>query len=163
MEPAKVTGLYILDSIITGNMPALKSSITHIILPGVALASYSTAIIARMTRSTMLEIVKQDYIRTARSKGLFENTVILSHALKNAMIPIITVIGLQLGSLLGGAVLTETVFSWPGVGKYVVDAILKSDYPVVQGSVLILAAVFVMVNLIVDLIYAVLDPRIKYS
>lgn len=163
MEPAKVTGLYILDSIITGNMAALKSSITHIILPGVALASYSTAIIARMTRSTMLEIVKQDYIRTARSKGLFENTVILSHALKNAMIPIITVIGLQLGSLLGGAVLTETVFSWPGVGKYVVDAILKSDYPVVQGSVLILAAVFVMVNLIVDLIYAVLDPRIKYS
>lgn len=163
MEPAKVTGLYILDSIITGNMPALKSSITHIILPGVALASYSTAIIARMTRSTMLEIIKQDYIRTARSKGLFENTVILSHALKNAMIPIITVIGLQLGSLLGGAVLTETVFSWPGVGKYVVDAILKSDYPVVQGSVLILAAVFVMVNLIVDLIYAVLDPRIKYS
>lgn len=163
MEPVKVTGLYILDSIITGNMPALKSSITHIILPGVALASYSTAIIARMTRSTMLEIVKQDYIRTARSKGLFENTVILSHALKNAMIPIITVIGLQLGSLLGGAVLTETVFSWPGVGKYVVDAILKSDYPVVQGSVLILAAVFVMVNLIVDLIYAVLDPRIKYS
>lgn len=163
MEPAKVTGLYILDSIITGNMPALKSSITHIILPGVALASYSTAIIARMTRSTMLEIIKQDYIRTARSKGLFENTVILSHALKNAMIPIITVIGLQLGSLLGGAVLTETVFSWPGVGKYVVDAILKSDYPVVQGAVLILAAVFVMVNLIVDLIYAVLDPRIKYS
>lgn len=163
MEPAKVTGLYILDSLITGNMSALKSSITHIILPGVALASYSTAIIARMTRSTMLEIVKQDYIRTARSKGLFENTVILSHALKNAMIPIITVIGLQLGSLLGGAVLTETVFSWPGVGKYVVDAILKSDYPVVQGSVLILAAVFVMVNLIVDLIYAVLDPRIKYS
>lgn len=163
MEPAHVTGFYLLDSLITGNMAAFKSALMHLTLPAVALASYSTAIIARMTRSTMLEIVKQDYIRTARAKGLFEKVVILKHALRNALIPITTVIGLQLGSLLGGAVLTETVFSWPGVGSYTIDAIMKSDYPVVQGAVMILAIVFVLVNLIVDLLYAYLDPRIKYS
>ncbi|MBE6066584.1 MAG: ABC transporter permease [Clostridium lundense] len=163
MEPAHVTGFYLLDSLITGNMAALKSALQHLALPAIALASYSTAIIARMTRSTMLEIVKQDYIRTARAKGLFEKAVILKHALRNALIPITTVIGLQLGSLLGGAVLTETVFSWPGVGSYTIDAIMKSDYPVVQGAVMILAIVFVLVNLIVDLLYAYLDPRIKYS
>lgn len=163
MEPAHVTGFYLLDSLITGNMAAFKSSLQHLTLPAIALASYSTAIIARMTRSTMLEIVKQDYIRTARAKGLFEKVVILKHALRNALIPITTVIGLQLGSLLGGAVLTETVFSWPGVGSYTIDAIMKSDYPVVQGAVMILAVVFVLVNLVVDLLYAYLDPRIKYS
>jgi ABC-type dipeptide/oligopeptide/nickel transport system permease component len=163
LEPTNVTGFYILDSIITGNTPALVSSIQHLILPAVALGSYSMAIIARMTRSTMLEIVRQDYVRTARAKGVFEKAVILKHALRNAMIPIVTVIGLQLGSLLGGAVLTETVFSWPGIGSYTVDSILKSDYPVVQGSVMILAIVFVLVNLAVDIFYAFLDPRIKYS
>lgn len=163
MEPVHITGLYMLDSLISGNMVAFKDSFKHLILPAVALASYSTAIIARMTRSTMLEIIKQDYIRTARAKGLFEKAVILKHALRNALIPVTTVIGLQLGSLLGGAVLTETVFSWPGVGSYTIDAILKSDYPVVQGTVMILATVFVLVNLAVDLLYAYLDPRIKYS
>lgn len=163
MEPVHITGLYLLDSLISGNMVAFKDSLKHLILPAIALASYSTAIIARMTRSTMLEIIKQDYIRTARAKGLFEKAVILKHALRNALIPVTTVIGLQLGSLLGGAVLTETVFSWPGVGSYTIDAILKSDYPVVQGAVMILATVFVLVNLIVDLLYAYLDPRIKYS
>lgn len=163
LEPESITGFYILDSIITGNMASLKSSISHLILPGIALASYSMAIIARMTRSTMLEVIRQDYIRTARAKGIIERKVILSHALRNAMIPIITVIGLQLGSLLGGAVLTEAVFSWPGVGSYIIDAILKSDYPVVQGAVMLLAVVFVLVNLIVDIIYTQLDPRIKYS
>jgi peptide/nickel transport system permease protein len=163
LEPQHITGLYILDSLISGNMEALKSSLSHIILPSVALASYSTAIIARMTRSTMLEVIRQDYVRTARAKGIFERVIILSHALRNALIPIVTVIGLQLGSLLGGAVLTETVFAWPGVGSYTIDAILKSDYPVVQGAVMMLAIIFVVVNLIVDLLYAQLDPRIKYS
>jgi ABC-type dipeptide/oligopeptide/nickel transport system permease component len=163
LEPEHITGLYILDSLITGNMEALKSSLSHIVLPSVALASYSTAIIARMTRSTMLEVIRQDYVRTARAKGIFERVIILSHALRNALIPIVTVIGLQLGSLLGGAVLTETVFAWPGVGSYTIDAILKSDYPVVQGAVMMLAIIFVVVNLIVDLLYAQLDPRIKYS
>lgn len=163
LEPKHITGLYILDSILTGDKAAFVSSIRHIILPSVALAMYSMAVIARMTRSTMLEVIRQDYIRTARAKGLFEKVVIRIHALRNALIPIITVIGLQLGTLLGGAVLTETVFSWPGVGSYTVTSILKSDFPVVQGTVLMMAIIFVVVNLIVDLLYAVLDPRIKYS
>jgi peptide/nickel transport system permease protein len=163
MEPNHVTGLYLLDSLLTGNIDAFIDALRHIMLPAIALASYSTAIIARMTRSTMLEVIKQDYIRTARAKGLFERGVILSHALRNAMIPVLTVIGLQLGSLLGGAVLTETVFAWPGIGSYTIDAILKSDYPVVQGAVIVLATVFVVVNLVVDLLYASLDPRIKFS
>lgn len=163
MEPARITGFYFIDSLITGNFEAFKSALSHMILPAVALGSYSTAIIARMTRSTMLEIIRQDYIRTARAKGLFEKIVIFQHALRNALIPILTVIGLQLGSLLGGAVLTETVFAWPGIGSYTIDAILRSDYPVVQGSVMLVATVFVLVNLIVDLLYAWLDPRIKYS
>jgi ABC-type dipeptide/oligopeptide/nickel transport system permease component len=163
MEPSRITGFYFIDSLLTGNLDAFRSAVSHIILPALALGSYSTAIIARMTRSTMLEIVRQDYIRTARAKGLFEKVVILRHALRNALIPVITVIGLQLGALLGGAVLTETVFAWPGVGSYTVEAILKSDYPVVQGAVMLIATVFVLVNLIVDILYAYLDPRIKYS
>ncbi len=163
LEPQSITNFYFLDSILTGNTEALVSALKHIVLPAVALGSYSMAIIARMTRSTLLEIIGQDYVRTARAKGLFERTVILKHALRNALIPVTTVIGLQLGALLGGAVLTETVFSWPGIGSYAVDAILKSDYPVVQGAVIIIATVFVLVNLIVDLLYGVLDPRIKHS
>jgi peptide/nickel transport system permease protein len=162
MEPSHVTGLYLLDSILTGDMDAFVSSLKHLVLPAVALGSYSMAIIARMTRSTMLETIRQDYVRTARAKGLFERAVILVHAFRNAIIPVITVIGLQLGTLLGGAVLTETVFAWPGVGSYTVDAILKSDFPVVQGSVIMMAIIFVLVNLIVDLLYGYLDPRIKY-
>ncbi|MDT8715874.1 ABC transporter permease [Clostridium sp. 19966] len=161
-EPDKITGLYILDSILTGDTDAFVDSVKHIIMPALALSLYSMAIIARMTRSTMLETIKQDYIRTARAKGLSESTVVGKHALRNALIPIVTVIGLQLGSLLGGAVLTETVFSWPGIGSYIIDSILKSDYPVVQGAVLILAVIFVIVNLLVDVLYAYLDPRIKY-
>lgn len=163
MEPANTTGFYILDSLLTGNMDALLSALKHLALPAIALGSYSTAIIARMTRSTMLEVIRQDYIRTARAKGLAEKIVIIKHALRNALIPIVTVIGLQLGSLLGGAVLTETVFSWPGVGGRVVDAILASDYPLVQGAVLVIAVIFVIVNLIVDILYAYLDPRIHHS
>lgn len=163
LEPTKITGLYLLDSLLTHNMDSFKSALQHLILPAVALASYSTAIIARMTRSTMLEVVRQDYVRTARAKGLSERPVVLDHALKNALIPVVTVIGLQFGSLLGGAMLTETIFSWPGVGYYTADAILKTDYPVVQGAVIMLAVVFVLVNLIVDIIYAFIDPRIKYS
>jgi len=141
----------------------LGSALRHILLPGVALASYSTAIIARMTRSTMLEVIRQDYIRTARAKGLTERVVVYRHALRNALIPVVTVIGLQMGALLGGAVLTETVFSWPGIGSRLVEAILANDYPLVQGTVILIAAVFVLVNLIVDIVYAFLDPRIHYS
>jgi ABC-type dipeptide/oligopeptide/nickel transport system permease component len=163
LEPAAITHLYLVDSIVTGNWEAFWSALRHLILPGIALAAYSMAIIARMTRSTMLEVVKQDYIRTAHAKGLDERTVVYHHALKNALIPIITVIGLQFGFLLGGAVLTETVFSWPGIGSLTTNAILASDFPLVQGSVILVAAIFVIVNLLVDLFYAYLDPRIHYS
>lgn len=163
MEPAVITGSYLIDSLLTGNMPAFISSLKHLALPAIALASYSTAIIARMTRSTMLEVVRQDYIRTARAKGLAEKIVIIKHALRNALIPIITVIGLQIGMLLSGAVLTETVFSWPGMGSLMIAGILASDYPLVQGGVLVIATMFVLVNLLVDLLYAYLDPRIHHS
>jgi len=162
-EPTNITGLYLIDSLLTGDMVAFKSALEHIILPAVALGMYSAALIARMTRSTMLEVLGQDFIRTARAKGLFERIVIGIHGLRNALIPIVTVIGLQLGTLLGGAVLTETVFSWPGVGSYTVNSILKSDFTVVQGSVVYLAVIFVLVNLVVDILYAFLDPRIKYD
>jgi ABC-type dipeptide/oligopeptide/nickel transport system permease component len=163
MEPVTLTRFYLLDSLISGNWEAFGNALRHLILPGIALAAYSMAIIARMTRSTMLEVIKQDYIRTARAKGLDGRRVIYRHALKNVLIPVVTVIGLQLGLLLGGAFLTETVFSWPGIGSLTINAILAADFPVVQGSVILVAAVFVTVNLVVDLLYAWIDPRIRYS
>lgn len=135
----------------------------HLILPTVALAAFSIAIIARMTRSGLLETFNQDYVRTARAKGVRQSTVILRHALKNALIPVITVIGLQFGALLGGAILTETTFAWPGVGRLLVNAITSRDYPVVQGIVLTFAVIFTLVNLAVDLLYAYVDPRIHYG
>jgi len=135
----------------------------HIVLPALTLGLATAALLARITRSSMLEVLGQDYITTARSKGLVERVVINKHAFKNALIPVVTVIGLQFGTLLGGAVLTETVFSWPGIGRLMVDSILARDYPVVQGAVLLLAVFFVMINLVVDIIYAFLDPRISYG
>ncbi len=136
---------------------------SHLILPSLTLAFFSTAFITRMTRSSMLEVMDQEYIITARSKGLLEKVVVFKHALRNAFIPIITVIGLQFGSLLGGAVLTETVFAWPGIGRLIVDSILARDYPVVQGVVLIFALLYIFVNLVVDILYAYIDPRIHYD
>jgi len=133
----------------------------HLIMPALTIGTSSMALITRMTRSSMLEVVRQDYIRTARAKGLSERVVINRHALKNALIPVITVIGLQFGYLLGGAVLTETIFSWPGVGRLMVEAIRSKDFPVVQGGVLLLAITFSVVNLVVDILYAYIDPRIK--
>ena len=137
-------------------------SIRHLILPSITLGMASAALLARITRSSMLDVLRQDFITTARAKGLAEQVVTYKHALKNALIPVVTVLGLQFGILLGGAVLTETVFAWPGVGRLLVDAILRRDYPVVQGTVMLLALLFVMINLVVDIIYAVLDPRIHY-
>lgn len=163
LRPETVTGFYLIDSLVEGNMEAFVNALRHLILPTFALGMYSMAIIARITRSSMLDTLSQDYIRTARAKGITEGRVIRRHALRNALIPIVTVIGLQLGSLLGGAVLTETVFSWPGIGSYTVNCILKSDFPVVQGVVMLVAITFVLLNLIVDIVYAFLDPRIKYS
>jgi peptide/nickel transport system permease protein len=136
---------------------------TSIILPALTLAAFSVALIARMTRSSMLEVLGQDYLRTARAKGLKEKVVIVRHALKNAFIPVVTVIGLQLGILLSGAVLTETIFGWPGIGLLLVDSIFARDYPVVQGVVMMFAVIFTLLNILVDLSYAYLDPRIRYS
>src|SRR3990170_5416052 len=143
-------------------LPAIgHESWAHLILPAVTLGAASAAMIARMTRSAMLEVMRQDYVRTARAKGVAEPTVIGRHALRNALIPVVTVAGLQLGTLLSGAVLTESVFAWPGVGRLLVDAVLARDYPVIQGAVLLIAMTFVLLNVLVDVLYAVLDPRIR--
>jgi len=156
--------LMLLFSIKLGWFPSSGAdSLAHLVLPALTLGVASTAIIARMTRSSMLEVIGLDYIRTARAKGLPERLVTSRHALKNALIPVVTVIGLQTGTLLGGAVLTEIVFAWPGVGRLLVEAILARDYPAVQGVVLVIAIMFILVNLIVDVIYAYLDPRIRYQ
>ena len=138
-------------------------TLSHLVLPSLALAFFSTAFIARMTRSSMMEVMGQEFIVTARSKGLLERVVIFKHALRNAFIPIITVVGLQFGSLLGGAVLTETVFAWPGIGRLIVDSILARDYPMVQGVILVFALLYILVNLLVDILYAYIDPRIHYD
>jgi peptide/nickel transport system permease protein len=159
----RVTGFMIIDSIITFNLPALISSIKHLILPAVALGTIPMAMIARVTRSSMLEVLRQDFIRTERAKGLSERTVIYKHAVRNAMVPVVTVIGLNFGLLLAGAILTETVFSWPGLGRLVVEAVYERDYPLVVGCILIFAIVFVIVNLITDILYTYIDPRIKYE
>ncbi len=151
-------------SVILGWFPAVGTgTLAHLVLPSVTLGMASAAIIARMTRSSMLEVLRTDYIRTARAKGQVERIIIGRHAFRNALIPVITVIGLQTGTLLSGAVLTESVFAWPGVGRLLVEGILTRDYPVVQGSVLVVALVFVFVNLAVDVFYAVVDPRIHYT
>jgi len=140
-----------------------RGTLRHLILPAFSLGLGSMAIIARMTRSSMLEVLNQDFIRTARAKGLIDRAVVLKHALRNALVPVVTVIGLQFGALLAGTVITETVFSWPGIGSLLVQSILARDYPVVQGAVLLIAVSFILVNLIVDLIYGFIDPRIRYD
>jgi peptide/nickel transport system permease protein len=156
--------LVVLFAVILQWLPAGGTgSWQHVILPSVTLASFVVAFIARMTRSTMLETLSQDFTTTARSKGLTEKVVIVKHALKNALIPIITVVGLQFGLLLGGAVLTETVFAWPGLGRLIYDSISARDYPVIQGVILIFGLLYIFVNLVVDLIYAFVDPRIRYD
>jgi ABC-type dipeptide/oligopeptide/nickel transport system permease component len=163
MQPYGGTGLFLIDTLLSGDFEAFGNALVHMIMPACALSMYSMAIITRMTRSSMLDTLNEDYVRTARAKGLPSGKVTRHHALRNAMLPVSTVIGLQLGSLLGGALLTETVFAWPGIGKYVVECILKSDFPVVQGVVLLIGVIFVLINLVVDIIYAFLDPRIKYT
>jgi peptide/nickel transport system permease protein len=163
LQPTGGTGFYLVDTLLQGNIAGFFDVLAHLILPTTALSLYSMAIITRMTRSSMLDTLSEDYVRTAQAKGLTNLVVSTKHALRNAMLPVSTVIGLQFGSLLGGALLTETVFSWPGIGKFTVDCVLKSDFPVIQGVVLLVAVIFVIINLIVDIIYAYLDPRIKYG
>jgi peptide/nickel transport system permease protein len=159
----RVTGLYLLDSLIGWNGPALASSLRYLLMPSVALATIPMATIARVTRSSMLEVLRQDFIRTERAKGLSERSVIYKHAARNALLPVVTVIGLEFGLLLAGAILTETIFAWPGIGRYVVNAVRMRDYPAVQGCLLFFALTFVVVNLITDLLYVLIDPRIKYE
>lgn len=163
IELKSITNLVVIDSIITGNSEALIDALKHLAMPVVALATIPMAIIARMTRSSMLDVLQEDYIRTAHAKGVREHVVLFGHALKNAFLPVVTIIGLQTGNLLGGAVLTETIFAWPGVGKWVYDGILARDYPIVQGGTLLIALIFVFANMLVDLSYVFLDPRIQYD
>ncbi|AHN23309.1 ABC transporter permease [Lysinibacillus sphaericus] len=158
-----ITHFYLLDTLIQGRFDQFTEVLKRLILPGVALATIPMAIIARITRSSMLEVMRSDYVRTARAKGQKMFIVVYKHALKNAVIPVLTVIGLQTGLLLGGAILTETIFSWPGIGRYIYDAIGFRDYPVIQSGILVVAFIFIMINLIVDLLYTVIDPRIKYK
>ncbi|KMY53109.1 peptide ABC transporter permease [Bacillus sp. FJAT-27231] len=157
-----ITHLYLMDTLLQGRVDQFFEVIRHLILPGVALATIPMAIIARITRSSMLEVMRSDYIRTARAKGMSMLKVVYKHSLRNAFIPILTIIGLQTGLLLGGAILTETIFGWPGIGNYIYSAIQFRDYPVIQSGILVVAAIFVCINLIVDLLYATIDPRIKY-
>lgn len=158
-----ITSLYIVDTIIQGRFDQLGTVLKHLVLPGIALATIPMAIIARMTRSSMLEVMRADYVRTARAKGQKMFFVVYKHALKNAIIPVLTIIGLQTGLLLGGAILTETIFGWPGIGRYIYEAISFRDYPVIQSGILVVAFIFVMINLFVDILYGLVDPRIKYD
>jgi len=158
-----ITGFYVLDALLLLNFQVLKDVLSHLVLPALTLSTIPLAIIARITRSAMLSVLSQDYIRTARAKGLLERSVIFQHALKNALLPVVTIIGLQFGTLLGGAILTETIFSWPGIGSWIYEGILARDYPVVQGGVVFVAVAFVLINLLVDLSYVFLDPRIRYK
>lgn len=157
----RVTGFMLIDSWISGQEGAFSSALLHLVLPGLVLGTSTLAVVARMTRSSMLEVLREDYVRTARAKGLSPARAVVVHALRNALIPVLTVVGLQTGSLLAGAVLTETIFSWPGIGKWLIDSIARRDYPVVQAGILISALTFIGVNLIVDLLYGVVNPRIR--
>ncbi len=157
------TGFYTVDYLLALDLEGFLRTLRHLVLPAAVLATVPLAVVARQTRSAVLEVLGQDFVRTAQSKGLRQRVVLGRHVLKNAMLPVITVLGLQTGALLSGAILTETVFSWPGMGTYVLEAILARDYPVVQSIVLVFALIFVIVNLLVDISYAWLDPRIKYA
>ena len=161
IEPT--TGFLLIDTLLSDEKGAFKSALTHLILPTIVLGTNPLAVIARMTRSAMLEVLGEDYIRTARAKGLSTLRVVSVHALRNALIPVITVIGLQVGVLFTGAILTETIFSWPGVGKWLIEAISRRDYPVLQGGMLLLGAVVMAVNLLVDVAYGIINPRIRHQ
>ncbi len=161
VEP--ITGFLLLDTALQGNWEAFRSAAHHLVLPAVVLGTIPMAVIARQTRSAMIEVLGEDYVRTARAKGLPPWRVIGLHALRNALIPVITVIGLQVGLLFSGAILTETIFSWPGIGKWLIDSIHRRDYPSVQGGILLVATTVMLVNLLVDLLYGLINPRIRHA
>lgn len=159
----EVSGFMLIDAFLSDEPGALISALQHLILPSIVLATIPLAVIARMTRSAMLEVLREDYVQVARAKGLSMPLVICVHALRNALIPVITVIGLQVGVLMAGAILTETIFSWPGIGKWLLDSIHRRDYPSVQGGILLIACVVILVNLTVDIFYGVVNPRIRHN
>jgi len=157
------TGFMLFDTLRAGDVAAFRSALWHLILPSIALGTIPLAVIARMTRSSMLEVLREDYVRAARAKGLSRWRVVVVHALRNALIPVITVIGLQVGLLLSGAILTETIFSWPGIGNWLIHGVQSRDYPVVQGGILLVATIVIVVNLVVDALYGVINPRIRHG
>jgi dipeptide transport system permease protein len=158
-----VTGFMLIDSLLSGQKGAFLDAVHHLILPMIVLGTVPLAVIARMTRSSMLEVLEEDYVRTARAKGLSWPRVVGIHALRNALIPVVTVIGLQVGGLLAGAVLTETIFSWPGVGKWLIESINRRDYPALQGGIMLIAGIVIVVNLLVDMLYGLINPRIRHA
>lgn len=162
-SPAHITGLFTVDSLLTGNWEALASALHHLVLPTVILGGFTLALVLRVTRSAIIEEMRKDYIRTARGKGLRESRVIVRHALRNVFIPLVTILGLAFAGLLSGAVMTETVFDWPGLGQYLVRAASNLDYPAIQGGTLLIAAIYIVVNLTVDILYGFLDPRVRYG
>ena len=159
--PVAITGLYTIDSLITGNYTVFLNSLKHLILPAITMSNITLALTTRMTRSSLLDVLREDYIRTARAKGLVERDVVYVHGLRNALIPVATVVGLRVGTLLGGAVLTETVFAWPGIGRYAFKAIESMDFPVLMGFAIIVSFLYAFINLLLDILYMVLDPRMK--
>ena len=161
MSYTKITNFVLIDAPLTGNWPVLWSWLHHLLLPALAIGLTSAGFVARITRSAMLEVLGADYVRAARARGLFERTVVVRHALRNALLPVLTLQGLQFGALLGGAVITEIVFAWPGVGRLMLDGILRRDYPIVQGTVIFVALCYVLVNVAVDLLYHFVDPRLR--
>ncbi|MCX7348468.1 MAG: ABC transporter permease subunit [Alphaproteobacteria bacterium] len=158
-----VTGFMLIDSILSGQKGAFMDAVRHLILPMIVLGTVPLAVIARMTRSSMLEVLEEDYVRTARAKGLSWTRIVGVHALRNALIPVVTVIGLQVGGLLAGAVLTETIFSWPGVGKWLIESINRRDYPALQGGIMLIATIVILVNLFIDMLYGLINPRIRHA
>jgi peptide/nickel transport system permease protein len=159
--PTHITGLFTIDSLLTGNWPVFTDAATHLILPAITLGLFSTAVILRMTRSSMLEMLGQDYVRTARAKGLRDRIVVGRHVFRNALPPILTIVGIVFGSLLSGAVLTETIFSWPGIGRYATTSVTTLDYPAVMGVTLVAAFIYPLMNTLVDVGYSLIDPRVR--
>jgi dipeptide transport system permease protein len=157
------TGFMLIDTLLSDEQGSFLDAVRHLILPAIVLGTIPLAVIARMTRSAMLEVLREDYVRTARAKGLSPARVVFVHALRNALIPVLTVFGLQVGTLLAGAVLTETIFSWPGIGKWLIDAISRRDYPVVQNGILLVATLVILVNFVVDILYGLANPRIRHQ
>jgi peptide/nickel transport system permease protein len=159
--PTPITGLLVYDSLVQGNMQAFWDALSHLVLPSIILGWFTLALISRITRSSMLEVLSQDYVRTARAKGVAEKWVIIKHGLRNALIPLVTLVGLAFAGLMSGAIMTETIFSWPGIGRYAVESAANLDYPAITGTTLLIAVIYMLVNILVDILYTIIDPRIR--